>query len=342
MEGWKLKEESCNDIRMSDDEIWSVMNSFLSGKRKVTTSYKYGFLKSILDNLYNVDGNLCITYEKLFSTFAEIYWNLLCRHELTQIVKSRAGRYQKSRVELIVEKYASGFPAAVPFESLDGEVQEAVSAEVLRDCSKNVVGALYGDFQGKLYGFSGKGRYIQLNPSAYEFFQKFKVDIERLNYYEWAKFLEKANEGTIGLLGKLEGITHRTNLSYYRRILYEVFEETNCFYCGRSLKETMQVDHFVPWSFNKENQLWNFVLSCPACNRKKSNKLAAKNYLIRLQERNEEIVTELPDMDNLDVQMEFQEYDRRKLLTMYQAAVTNGYHQIWTPDSNSVQQDTKV
>lgn len=331
MEGWKLKEESCSVLWMSDDEIWSVMNAFLTGKKKVTTSYKYAFLKSILDNLYNVDAHLCITYEKLFSTFAEIYWNLLCRYRLKQIIKSQ--RFQKSKIESIVENYAAAFPAAVPFESLDRRKQEMVISEVLRDCSRNVVGALYGDFQGRLYGFSGRAKYIQLNPSAYEFFQKFKVDIERLNYYEWARFLEKANEGTVDLLGKLEGITHRTNLSHYRRILYEVFEERNCFYCGRSLKGTMQVDHFVPWSFNKENQLWNFVLTCPACNRKKSNKLAAQNYLIRLQERNEEILTELPKLDDLEVEIAFREYDCKKLGRMYQAAVTNGYDQNWTPKS---------
>ncbi len=331
MEGWRLKEENCQDVILSEDEIWSIINSFLENTNRKKTSYKYGFLKAILDNLYNVDEHLNLSYERLFATFAEIYWNLLSRYQLSQILRSHVGRYQKSRIEMIVEKYNKEITGEVVFESLTEEVQQAVIQEVTRDCSGNVVGALYAEFQGKIYGFSRRGRYLHLNPSAYEFFRKFKVDVERLNYYEWAKFLEKANEHTDNLLVKLEGITQRTNLTYYRRILYEVFQETNCFYCGRSLRDTMQVDHFVPWDFNKENQLWNFVLACPSCNSKKSNKLAAEGYLIQLQKRNDKVLSELPKMDDLDVQMEFQGYQHKKLIGLYQAAVTNGYNKIWTP-----------
>ena len=45
-------------------------------------------------------------------------------------------------------------------------------------------------------------------------------------------------------------------------------------------------DHFIPWSFVKEDKLWNFVLSCPDCNIKKSDKLPSKNFISIIHNRN--------------------------------------------------------
>ncbi len=45
--------------------------------------------------------------------------------------------------------------------------------------------------------------------------------------------------------------------------------ENKCFYCGKPvIKKTVEVDHFIPWSFMKDDQIWNFVLACPECNNK--------------------------------------------------------------------------
>lgn len=48
----------------------------------------------------------------------------------------------------------------------------------------------------------------------------------------------------------------------------------------------MHVDHFIPWSFVKDDKIWNFVLSCPTCNVKKNNRVPNKDFLIdSVQER---------------------------------------------------------
>ena len=76
---------------------------------------------------------------------------------------------------------------------------------------------------------------MQLNPVMYEFVCKHKVAIEKLNYYEWARFLEKVNEDTAvdHLLSKIDESTLRTrnSLAYYRDILFQEFEN-KCIYCG--------------------------------------------------------------------------------------------------------------
>jgi CRISPR/Cas system Type II protein with McrA/HNH and RuvC-like nuclease domain len=35
----------------------------------------------------------------------------------------------------------------------------------------------------------------------------------------------------------------------------------------------IHVDHFIPWSFVKEDKMWNFVLSFPESNERKNNEI---------------------------------------------------------------------
>ena len=60
--------------------------------------------------------------------------------------------------------------------------------------------------EGKLYGFDLKRNGIMLAERAYEFMLKYKTELEKLNYYAWAKFMEKINEDDVlvKVLDKLE------------------------------------------------------------------------------------------------------------------------------------------
>ena len=70
--GHKLKNASFRTEHVSEDELWSAFAHLFSSQTKMVSSYKYGFLKSIIDNLYNVDENLNLTFDQLFSKFGEI------------------------------------------------------------------------------------------------------------------------------------------------------------------------------------------------------------------------------------------------------------------------------
>ena len=48
-------------------------------------------------------------------------------------------------------------------------------------------------FRFKSFGFDQNGNFITLSQSSYEFLLKYKIELEKLNYYAWAKFLEKIN-----------------------------------------------------------------------------------------------------------------------------------------------------
>ena len=84
MPGYSLKSGALADIAPTDDDLWAAVSVVFSSKSVNDTSYKFGFLKSLLDNLYNVDGNLMLSFDQLFGKFAEVYWNLVLKYGLRQ------------------------------------------------------------------------------------------------------------------------------------------------------------------------------------------------------------------------------------------------------------------
>ena len=326
MPGYDLKEGWCKQETISEDELWSAFTSLFSSQVVMVSSYKYGFLKAILDNLYNVDKNLKLSFDQLFSKFAEIYWNLILKYKLQQQAKKET--YLEQILHDAIEKY--GLPDNIPYESISSSAMIDISHQVKQKCKKYVVGALFEDTKRLLYSFSKGGEWIQINAQMYEFICKHKVAIEKMNYYEWARFLERVNSGSEvdHLLSKIDQSAKRSNLSYYRDILFDEFENV-CFYCGKKIsKGHVEVDHFIPWSFIKDDNLWNFVLACPECNNRKRDKLADRKYLFDLVERNNGFIVER--------QIDSGHYQKERLLNIYDWAIKNGYDRIWVPSKVSV------
>ncbi len=328
--GYDLAEGRYENRTLSDDEMWSAFSNLFSSHSKNSSSYKFGFLKSIMDNLYNVDQNLTLTFDQLFGTFTEVYWNLVLKHGIRQQPVSRRsnGTYLEQALNVTTAKYT--IAANIPFESISDEAKMEVCKKVKSKCKINVVGALFGDTKGLFYSFSRKEEWLQINPQMYEFVCKHKLAIEKLNYYEWAKYLEKINDDSVmdHLLTKIDKSSEREDLSIYRRILFEEFENEKCFYCGKKLSNNGQkvhVDHFVPRAFIKDDKMWNLVLACPTCNLQKNDRLAAVIYLEKLLDRNRKIVLVNENAKDMGT------YSAQNLRAVYYWAKVNGYDNIWQP-----------
>ena len=95
MAGFDLKEGRYINRILDEDEMWAVFTYVFSSKSRNDSTYKYGFLKSILDNIYNVDKDLTLTFDQLFSKFGEIYWNLILKHGLRQKAVTKDNRNTK-------------------------------------------------------------------------------------------------------------------------------------------------------------------------------------------------------------------------------------------------------
>ena len=330
MPGWNLKNGNLVNNNISEDELWGLFNFVFSNGSRKRNTYKFGFLKAILDNLFSGywDVDLYIlSYDILFSKFAENYWNIIVKYNLKQ--QRRDDKSEYSRIETIFKEAGStnSVIANIEFESIDSELKKKIISKVRNSCKGNVVGALYNDLEGKVYSFDLKDEGIKLSRSSYNFMFKYKTELEKLNYYAWAQFMEKINDDSVlvRVLDKLELSTPRRNdLSIYREILEREFEENNCFYCGKKLGNVIHVDHFIPWSFIKEDKTWNFVLSCPACNIKKKDKLASKDYIVRLIDRNEVLKTSTDTI----VQRDFIGYNSNLFERIYLYAKLSGLKEL--------------
>lgn len=329
MAGYDIREGVYEDRNISDDEIWSVFSFVFSNQSRNTTSYKFAFLKALLDNLYNVDDSLALDFDQIFSRFAEEYWNLILKYRIRQSPVNINGKRTAIENILYSAEREYDLPLAIPFESLASSVQRNISQKVKSECKRFVVGAFYSDTKRLFYSFSLRTEKLQFSPVFYRFVCAHKVVLEKLNYYEWARYLERVNDdSTRNILSKLDESTKRENLSYYRDILYREFEVHTCFYCGRRITENQaHVDHFIPRSFIKDDNLWNFVISCPHCNTSKSNKLTPRSYVSVVAERNRHIKTHENDMLN---------YDDSKLGKIYDWAYSNGYDRIWMPKTSCI------
>lgn len=334
MAGWNLSEGECSTAHIEENEIWGIINHIFSSKSHNTTSYKFCFLKCLLDNVFNVDENFTIDFNVLFFRFSEIYWNLVSKHKLCQIQAN--SQWTKSKVENVIENFLLKYSLDndCPFEALSSDLQIEISQDIETQCSKNVIGAFFVDSRESFYSFSKKKKQIVFHQDVLRMFVKFKHVIEKLNYFEWVKFLEKVNprESAYAIAEKLDYSTKRINLSTYRDYLFSVDIQQSCFYCGKPLSSNgIEVDHYIPWSFVKDDKLWNFVLCCRKCNNLKRDKLAVERYTDQIVKRNTRI---LRMSENSIIKIDFRGYNDNKILSMYRSAVFNGFESGWEPSNN--------
>ena len=326
MAGWDLKKGDITEYVVSEDRIWELFNFVFSDSSKKRNTYKFGLIKSILDNIFNgIDSQngVYFSFEDIFSRFAENYWNLVVKYGIKQMRSDGRSIYSKVEVILMEAVAENKILGALEFESIEQTKKAQIIDKVKKECKRCVVGALYSDFDGIIYSFDLKENGITLNYCIYEFMLKYKSELEKLNYYSWARFLEQINDDNalVRVIDKLELATpQRADLSVYREILRKEFEEDTCFYCGKKLANKIHVDHFIPWSFTKDDKIWNFVLSCPTCNTRKNNKIPKRNMLSVIEDRNRKIQL----LDNHIVEVEFERYSDDLLPRMWKYAKLSG------------------
>lgn len=312
---------------LTDKEIWSHFNFIFSSKSKNSTTYKFVLIKSILENLYNVNDKLELNYSVLFSSFAKIYWNLVIHHNLNQInMTDKKAEVQKILLQVQL-KYQ--IPTTLVFDKLSSELQLEIINKVKKRCKINVMGAIYGDTGCTIYDFDNLKEQLRLNSTFYSFMQRFQRVLNYLTNYHLAIFLEKFNEkgDTTNLLIKVENVSKRSSLDQFYQVLSS-FYSVKCFYCGKSVKkESAHVDHFIPWSFVQADQLWNLVIACSACNLSKSDKLAEKLFLETVIDRNDTFIS-IPELRKRE---DMKVYSSKKLIDLYHYSVENGFNDFWVP-----------
>lgn len=296
-EGWYKKD---GPIQNNEGEnLFSyISQSLFAGKH--TTTYKYCLLKSILDNLYCLDDNYSISFEKIGETFVSIYWNMIAVYRIPQMPNYSTG--SRSAFEIIIESILQkkNYLSGVFYSSLSEGDKKLFLSKSIPEFSKNVIGAFYNDTLGKIYGFSKASKQIWLNKYSFSFLCENRMIIEQVNYYQWLKMSESIlrdnGEHINNLSTILECITKRYDLTPFKTKLFNLGEDKVCFYCGANLRTTPHLDHVIPWAFLKRDELWNFVFCCQSCNSSKSDKIPDNSYIEQLIYRNKSKNIDSPDI----------------------------------------------
>ena len=310
---WDLKVGELKESYVTEDMIWQRLNYFFFDA-KTTTSYKYGFFKALLENLYVMDEEGNLHYDYLFYDFTKIYWNLVVHHQLWQSnAKSQYSSIQRILEDVQIEHT---IPKNWRFDQLPVSLQQEIVQNIKKAGKQYVIGAFYGDVDGLFYRFHLKDESLQMNPPVLQFLKKYQRLITNLTNYQLAKFLEKYNPDFTQMLIRVEQVSQRENLKEFRELLQTTCGAT-CFYCGKTSKKTLHVDHFIPWFYVQNDKLWNFVLACASCNTRKNKRVPSQHYVKALLLQNQQVQQQV----RMDY---FYAYQPEKLEELYQFAISNG------------------
>lgn len=86
-------------------------------------------------------------------------------------------------------------------------------------------------------------------------------------------------------LASVQTVENRVSLTHLVPAL-SGYQRHACFYCSGPL-DSVAVDHFLPFSYVRHNELWNLVLTDADCNGNKSDQLPMPSMIDRLVDRNE-------------------------------------------------------
>lgn len=228
MSGYDLSEGVFRTGNYSEEQLWKSFRNVFSTKTQNSSSYKFVFLKSIIDCMHQYNNRTEYTFFELFEQFTKIYWILIVKYGLAQ----NNSRTKETYIEQILKEYV-GFSngdkkVTICFSDLTTEAKNKLVYQVTKKCKKYVVGALYGDTNELMYSFSKKKEIIQLNPQMKEFVLRHEGSIEELNYFELAKFLDKVNSrDKVNSIIKDNKYNKKDSLEAYRKLLYDEFE-TEC------------------------------------------------------------------------------------------------------------------
>ncbi|RMG31771.1 MAG: hypothetical protein D6732_14285 [Methanobacteriota archaeon] len=142
--------------------------------------------------------------------------------------------------------------------------------------------------------------YISLGAYTYRELTKYRYFLKDAILKRWIEktreYLEKENSNVFqGLNQFIKGLSiinkdpDRDNafIQKFRNALFKHQKDITCIYCNRPLsKETIEIDHFIPWSKLPVNKFWNLFPSCKECNGKKSDRLVEINEKLKSTMKN--------------------------------------------------------
>ena len=323
---------------ITNDNFVYYFNSILT-KGKKDNTYKFALARFLIDYSYKLDSSYIkmkiennleetIEFSIIAKEFLKYYWHQICKYKIKQ-------NFNLNKLPLIVQIIQNQFGTRYipePFESMDKYKILNSEKEITKKCFSEVIPRFQNISEGinvstnKIFYDYDKIS-IHLKPQALDFFKHNYFLLLKTIILEWAKFLEKINIGLPMLISKIEGYERqRSSLEKFKIILGKFFDK--CFYCNNYLpmeKQMIHVDHFIPWSYIFEDELWNLVLCCRDCNLKKHSSLPSDIFITHLLNRNEKYCKDIELLHKSLLRLDSERKYENAIRKHYQNCIDYGF-----------------
>jgi len=330
-------------IQLTNSDFVYHFNSILT-KGKKDNTYKFALARFLLDYSYGLDDKYIenkindnsyeeIEFSKIAKSFLKYYWHQICKYKIKQ-------NYNLEKLPLVVQIITDVFGNEyIPdsFEKMEREKIVYAEKMITKKCFLEVIPRFQNMPEGNrirstnvFYEYNTKS--ISLKPQAALFFKENYSFLSKSVIMEWAKFLEKINHGLPRLISKIESEEFkRGSLSKYRTILQKYFDK--CFYCNNPLSQetySIHVDHFIPWSYIYEDELWNLVLACDRCNCDKSDSLIEPQVenIKKLVQRNLDYRVKIEELEKSIKRLEGKYTQEKAIEKYYQNCLDYGFTKV--------------
>lgn len=271
-------------------------------------TYKYALLMSLAELAVESDvddGELELPMTKIGEKFAELYWPqtipyvseangaspaVLSQNQGKQaaVVNALAMLRQQGAATI---SQAMRLPQWTPTVRGIASTVAAMPVQYLQNVGSTLVPFLY-DYPNP------RGKLV-LKPGVAFMLRTFHLLIQQLARSGWVRHVREngRNASVIGQADELESFmfgSSRNALAAAGVVLTKI-QSGKCFYCGKTITTTGDVDHFIPWSKYPRDLAHNFVLAHAECNRRKSDMLGAERHLNHWLERNRRYGADIVD-----------------------------------------------
>lgn len=172
-----------------------------------------------------------------------------------------------------------------------------------------------------ILGESGRlKREVYFHPVWSKMIQENTVNILGWIQYEKMKWLQNNNPEVPGLVYKLTPMNEKMRkLGNVRRLwegILEIYEVKDIFTGEPVQPQKYDVDHFIPWSFVMNDELWNLMPVDPSLNSSKSNRLPKWDPVFKVFAENQYLMYRLV-------------YEKPGLHKRFEACYRDNLHSIW-------------
>jgi len=161
---------------------------------------------------------------------------------------------------------------------------------------------------------------VHFHPDWMMMIQDNTVNILGWIQYEKVKWLQRNNPEVPGLIYKLAPMDEKMRkLSNVRKLWESILEvrEIRDVFTGQPVqKKQYDVDHFIPWSFVMNDELWNLIPMDSSLNASKSNKLPKWDPFFKVFAGNQYLMYEMI-------------HDKPELYKRFEACYRDNLHSIW-------------